>query len=238
MTYALLLLELFWEFLKIGVFAVGGGMATLPFLYDLGEKTAWYTSAQVLDMLAVSESTPGPIGINMATYVGYTVGGVPGAVLATLGTILPGIILVIVLARFLARFHDNRYVNAAFYGLRPASTALIAAAGIGVLGESLFNPGLYGETGKAASPDDLRFRKPTFPSLELAEWLKGRAYQQVELCGLVSHICVLSNAVMVKAALPETEIVVDAALTASYDPVLHEKALDVLEGLQITVLHR
>lgn len=97
---------------------------------------------------------------------------------------------------------------------------------------------LYGETGRSASPDDLRFRKPTFPSLELAEWLKGRAYRQVELCGLVSHICVLSNAVMVKAALPETEVVVDAALTASYDPALHEKALDVLEGLQITVLHR
>lgn len=147
MTYALLLLELFWEFLKIGVFAVGGGMATLPFLYDLGEKTAWYTSAQVLDMLAVSESTPGPIGINMATYVGYTVGGVPGAVLATLGTILPGIILVIVLARFLARFHDNRYVNAAFYGLRPASTALIAAAGVSVVEISLLNVSLFKETG-------------------------------------------------------------------------------------------
>ena len=143
MSYALLLLELFWEFLKIGVFAVGGGMATLPFLYDLGEKTAWFTSAQVLDMLAVSESTPGPIGINMATYVGYTVGGIPGAILATLGTILPGLILVIVLAKFLARFHDNRFVHAAFYGLRPASTALIAAAGIGVLGESLFNPALF-----------------------------------------------------------------------------------------------
>ena len=139
MSYALLLLELFWEFLKIGVFAVGGGMATLPFLYDLGEKTAWFTSAQVLDMLAVSESTPGPIGINMATYVGYSVGGIPGAILATLGTILPGLILVIVLAKFLARFHDNRFVNAAFYGLRPASTALIAAAGIGVRGESLVN---------------------------------------------------------------------------------------------------
>ena len=77
-AYLMLLLQLFWEFLKIGVFAVGGGMATLPFLYDLGEKTSWYTSAQVLDMLAVSESTPGPIGINMATYVGYTCGGVPG----------------------------------------------------------------------------------------------------------------------------------------------------------------
>ena len=146
----MILLQLFWEFLKIGIFCVGGGMAVLPFLYDLGEKTAWYTSAQVLDMLAVSESTPGPIGINMATYVGYTVGGIPGALLATLGTILPGIILVLVLARFLSRFRDNRYVNAAFYGLRPASAALIAAAGIGVLGESLFNVSLWRETGDIA----------------------------------------------------------------------------------------
>lgn len=146
----MILLQLFWEFLKIGIFCVGGGMAALPFLYDLGEKTAWYTSAQVLDMLAVSESTPGPIGINMATYVGYTVGGIPGALLATLGTILPGIILVLVLARFLSRFRDNRYVNAAFYGLRPASAALIAAAGIGVLGESLFNVSLWRETGDIA----------------------------------------------------------------------------------------
>ena len=150
MTYALLLLQLFWEFLKIGVFCVGGGMAALPFLYDLGDKTAWYTSADVLDMLAVSESTPGPIGINMATYVGYSVGGLPGALLATLGTILPGVILVIVLAKFLQHFRNNRYVNAAFYGLRPASTALIAAAGIGVLGESLFSPSLYRQTGSLA----------------------------------------------------------------------------------------
>ncbi|MBU5436055.1 cysteine hydrolase family protein [Pseudoflavonifractor sp. MSJ-37] len=97
---------------------------------------------------------------------------------------------------------------------------------------------LYGETGAAHLPGDPVFRKPTFPSLELAEWLKGRSYAQVELCGLVSHICVLTNAVMVKAALPETEILVDARLTASYDPALHEKALDVLEGIQITVTHR
>ena len=150
MTYALTLLSLFWEFLKIGLFAVGGGMATLPFLYDLGETSGWFTSAQVLDMLAVSESTPGPIGINMATYVGFSVGGIPGAVLATLGTILPGTLLVLVLAKFLQRFHDNRYVNAAFYGLRPASAARIAAAGIGVLGESVFNLSLYEATGNIA----------------------------------------------------------------------------------------
>ena len=147
MTYALLLLSLFWEFLKIGVFCIGGGMAALPFLYDLGDKTGWYTSAQVLDMLAVSESTPGPIGINMATYVGYTVGGIPGAVLATLGTILPGVILVLILAKFLQKYRDNKYINAAFYGLRPASTALIAAAGVSVVEISLLNVSLFKETG-------------------------------------------------------------------------------------------
>ena len=97
---------------------------------------------------------------------------------------------------------------------------------------------LYGRTALARESGDCCFRKPTFPSLELAEWLKGRSYRRVELCGLVSHICVLSNAVMVKAALPEAEIVVDAALTASYDPALHEKALDILEGLQVTVRDR
>ena len=98
---------------------------------------------------------------------------------------------------------------------------------------------LYGETGQALDRGrDKVLEKPAFPSLELAEWLKGRSYGRVELCGLVSHICVLSNAVMVKAALPEAEVVVDARLTASYDPAAHEKALDVLEGLQVTVLGR
>ena len=97
---------------------------------------------------------------------------------------------------------------------------------------------LYGAVAEAARDKDEFFCKPTFPSLELGQWLEECEYAQVELCGLVSHICVLSNAVMAKAALPEAEIVVDAALTASYDPVLHEKALDVLEGLQVTVLNR
>ena len=115
----MILLKLFWEFLKIGLFSVGGGMATLPFLYDLADSTGWYTYSQLADMLAVSESTPGPVGINMATYVGYTVGGIPGAVLATLGTILPGVILVLILAKFLQKYRDNKYINAAFYGSSP-----------------------------------------------------------------------------------------------------------------------
>ena len=96
----MILLRLFWEFLKIGMFSVGGGMATLPFLYDLADNTGWYTYAQLADMLAVSESTPGPVGINMATYVGYTVGGFPAALIATLGVVLPGVILVLVIAMF------------------------------------------------------------------------------------------------------------------------------------------
>lgn len=123
-------LRLFWEFLKIGLFSVGGGMATLPFLYDLADKTGWFTGAQVADMLAVSESTPGPIGINMATYTGYTVAGVPGAVLASVGIILPGLALVLIITAMLEKFRKNRYVEGAFYGLRPASVALITAAGL------------------------------------------------------------------------------------------------------------
>ena len=98
---------------------------------------------------------------------------------------------------------------------------------------------LYGETGQALDRGrDKVLEKSAFPSLELAEWLRGRAYDQVELAGLVSYLCVLSNAVMVKAALPNAAITVDARLTASYDPDLHQKALDVLEGIHIAVVNR
>lgn len=140
-------LLLFWEFLKIGLFSVGGGMATLPFLYDLSYSTGWFTHAQLADMLAVSESTPGPVGINMATYVGYTVGGFGGALLATLGVILPGTVIVLIIAGMLDKFSGNKYVDAAFYGLRPASTGLIAAAGVSVVSIALLNTSLYAATG-------------------------------------------------------------------------------------------
>ena len=123
-------------------------MATLPFLYDLSDKMGWYTYAQLADMVAVSESTPGPVGINMATYVGYTVGGFGGAVLATLGVLVPGTVIVLIIAGMLAKFRGNRYVEAAFYGLRPASTGLIAAAGVSVIGVALLNTALYEETGR------------------------------------------------------------------------------------------
>ena len=137
-------LRLFFEFFCTGLFSVGGGLATLPFLYDMSDRTAWFTHAQLADMVAVSESTPGPIGVNMATYVGFTSAGIPGAIVATLGLVAPAIIIILLIARALEQFRQNKYVDGAFYGLRPCSVALIAAAGFLVLKISLFNPGAAG----------------------------------------------------------------------------------------------
>lgn len=145
----MLYLRLFWEFFKTGLFAVGGGMATLPFLYDIADRTGWYTAAQLADFIAVSESTPGPIGVNMATYVGFTTGGVPGALVATLGLVSPSVIIILLIARALQKFRQNRYVDAAFYGLRPCSVGLIAAAGLLVVKISLFDFELFKQTGAA-----------------------------------------------------------------------------------------
>lgn len=134
-----ILLKLWWEFFKIGMFSVGGGMATLPFLYDMSDRTGWFTYNQIADMLAVSESTPGPIGINMATYTGFTTAGFWGSIVATLGIITPGIIIVLLVVAVLEKFRKNKYVEAAFYGLRPASTGLISAAGVLVVEIALLN---------------------------------------------------------------------------------------------------
>ena len=135
----MILLRLFWEFFKTGMFSVGGGLATLPFIYDISDKTGWFTHQQIADMIAVAESTPGPIGINMATYVGFTTAGVVGSLVATLGIITPDIIIILIIASFLGKFRESRLVDSAFYGLRPASAALIAAAGWAVVKISLIH---------------------------------------------------------------------------------------------------
>ena len=130
-----------WEFFKAGLFAVGGGLATLPFLKAMSNSYGWFTIQDLSTMIAVSESTPGPIGINMATYVGYTTvhnhygpfAGILGAVIATVGLVMPSVIIILIIAKFLEKFRDNRYVNAAMYGLRAASVALISSAGISVV---------------------------------------------------------------------------------------------------------
>lgn len=131
-------ISLFWEFFKIGLFAVGGGPATLPFLMDLTEKKPWYTMEQLTDMIAVSESTPGPLGLNMATYAGYQAMGPVGGLISSFGLVLPSVVVIILIAKFLENFNKNPYVQAAFRGIRPAVTALIGAAVFNLCKVSLF----------------------------------------------------------------------------------------------------
>lgn len=140
-------LQLFFEFFKTGLFAVGGGMATLPFLDAMALKTGWFTQAQLVDMIAVSESTPGPIGVNMATYVGFTSADPLGSIIATLGLVTPSIIVILIIAKFLSKFKDSPIVKSIFYSLRPTSTALIAAAGVPVVMLSLTNSDKFKASG-------------------------------------------------------------------------------------------
>ena len=137
----MIFLRLFFEFFKTGLFSIGGGLATIPFLQDMGETTGGFTNQDLTTMIAVSESTPGPMGVNMATYVGYHMGcntvlgpagGILGAVIATLGLVAPSILVILIIAKFLQRFRHSKLVEAAFSGLRPASTALIVVAGLSV----------------------------------------------------------------------------------------------------------
>ncbi|MDR1579542.1 MAG: chromate transporter [Synergistaceae bacterium] len=126
-------LKLAGEFLKIGLFSVGGGLATLPFLYRLADGYDWFTRAMLVDMIAISESTPGPIGINMATYAGFSAAGVYGGVLASLALIFPSVVIALFITKAMDSFREDKFVKAAFYGIRPAVTALIASAALGIM---------------------------------------------------------------------------------------------------------
>ena len=168
----MILLRLFFEFFKTGLFAVGGGMATLPFLYDISTRTGWFTHEMLADMVAVSESTPGPIGVNMATYVGYTTAGIPGAVIATLGLITPSVIIILLIARALKAFKSNPLVEAGFYGLRPCSIGLIAAACYLVIKIALFNPEVYAETGRLADLFNVKALALAAVLLVCTRWVK------------------------------------------------------------------
>lgn len=128
----MIFLELFFSFFKIGLFAIGGGLATLPFLYELTEKYDWVTVSDISNLVAISESTPGPLGINMASYVGFLQSGIAGSMTASLGLVVPSIVIITIIAKFLSRFRESKIVKDVFYGLRAASTALIAVAGLGV----------------------------------------------------------------------------------------------------------
>lgn len=151
----MLYLQLFLEFCRAGLFAIGGGLATLPFLYDISDRTGWFTHAQLTDMVAISESTPGPIGVNCATYVGYTAGageygtagGILGGVIATLGLIFPALVVIMIISKILQKFADNKWVGYVFFGFRAASVAMIAAACLDVAKISLLCLGAFDASG-------------------------------------------------------------------------------------------
>ncbi len=143
----LLLLRLFAEYFKIGLFSVGGGLATMPFLYQLAEKTSWFTAEELTNMIAISESTPGPIGINMATYVGWKMAGIPGVLCTTIGLVAPSFIVILLIASLLRTYKDDPLVKSAFYGLRPASLALISVAGIAAARVTFLKTGLWQAAG-------------------------------------------------------------------------------------------
>lgn len=121
-----------WEFFKTGLFAVGGGLATVPFLEEISVKYGWFSLSDLTTMIAVSESTPGPIGINMATYVGNHMYGVWGGVAATISLVAPSVIVVCIIAKILVQFRDSKVIKGIFNGLRPAVVGFILAAVISI----------------------------------------------------------------------------------------------------------
>lgn len=137
----MILLSLSGEFLTIGLFSVGGGMATVPFLMSLSERRGWFTLQSLSNIIAISEATPGPIGVNMSTYVGFQVAGVPGAILATLCLALPSFVIILLMSRLIGHLRGNRYFEAVFAALRPASVGLIAAVLLSLCIATFFTTG-------------------------------------------------------------------------------------------------
>ena len=145
----MIFLWLFIEFFKTGLFSIGGGLATIPFLTAMGEKWGWFTNETLGNMIAVGESTPGPIGVNMATYVGFTVGydhlgsvgALLGSVIATVGLVMPSVIIILIVARLLAAFKENKLVERSFHAIRPAVTGMIASAAVMMIKSGIFTSG-------------------------------------------------------------------------------------------------
>lgn len=143
MTYLLL----FIEFFKTGLFSVGGGLATIPFLKSIADRYPWFDREFLSNIIAISESTPGPIGINAATYAGFTAGisgggglihGILGGIVSTASLVLPSIVVIIFVARIFSKFKENRLLQNAFYGIRPVTTGMIAAAAVDMIRTALF----------------------------------------------------------------------------------------------------
>ncbi len=129
---------LFWEFFKVGLFSFGGGMATIPFLYEIADKYNWFNRSLLVDMIAVAEATPGPVGVNMATYAGYSAAGIIGSVIATFSLVAPSLMIVVIVAKILDKFKENRYVKAILSGIQPVVIGFIIAFFWDILKTSVF----------------------------------------------------------------------------------------------------
>ncbi|MBQ8588315.1 MAG: chromate transporter [Clostridia bacterium] len=136
------MIHLFLTFLKIGAFTFGGGYAMLPLIQEEVLKNGWATTEEIINFVAVSESTPGPFAINMATYVGTNLYGLPGAAAATLGVVLPSFVIILIVAHFFEKFKDNRIVSGCMTGLKSAVIGLIAAALFSMASAVFFPNGL------------------------------------------------------------------------------------------------
>ena len=158
-------LQLFIEFFQIGLFAVGGGPATIPFLMDIPSRHDWYAKSDVVNMLAISESTPGPIGINMATYLGYEFYGIPGAIITSIGEVLPSIITILIIARIIIKFRENKCVQNIFSYLRPAGSGMVLVICV----QMLMNVLIY-------VPQDLRVLYTTAGWKEFFNWMNISGY--------------------------------------------------------------
>jgi len=134
------LLYLFATFFRIGLFAIGGGLATLPYLFELADKSdGWLSREMIGDMLAVAQSSPGAVGVNLSAYTGVRYAGIPGAFTAVLGLVAPSIVIIIIVAKTLTAFKENTVVKSFMAGFKPAATALISVAGLGAISLSLWN---------------------------------------------------------------------------------------------------
>ncbi len=134
--------KLFLEFFHIGLFSFGGGYATLPFLYHIADVQKWYTTKELTDMIAVSSITPGPVGVNVATFAGFKTAGILGSLIATTSVILPSFIIVIIISKILEQFKHNKYVRSVIYTLKPAGCGLLAAVGVDMFINNINIPGM------------------------------------------------------------------------------------------------
>jgi len=130
-------LLLVYEFFKIGLFSLGGGYATLPFLYNISETYNWYSIKELSYMTGIASITPGPVGINVATFAGLKTAGLIGSILATTSEILPSFILVIIVSKILKKFSDNFYVKSIIETLKPISCALLLSVGINLFKQEM-----------------------------------------------------------------------------------------------------